>query len=187
MSRGPDPSQSSAGRRQGPVPPRRRPQGLAPQLGTRRMGHSLGVHTHSRPGGPRGLGSGRRRRPPPSARTPGPLRRRRRGEPRDRPPPCSRPRSPLRPALPQPSPPETSVGSALLVPRQPTALATTRRPLRAAHAASRRFAVSAAATSRLRGFGPAATQRQAGGSPRASNGSAANGAARPRGCGGTSG
>lgn len=71
-----------------------------------------------------------------------------------------------RPTFPLPNPPETSVCSALPVLRQPRALATTRRPLRAAHAASGWRTVSkAAATSRLRELGPAAAQRQAGDSP----------------------
>lgn len=33
-----------------PVPPRRRPEGLAPQLRPRRVGHSLGIRTHTRAG-----------------------------------------------------------------------------------------------------------------------------------------
>lgn len=87
-----------------------------------------------------------------------------------------------RPTLPLPNPPETSVCSALPVLRQPTALATTRRRLRAAHAASGWRTVWKSS----RNFPSARTGSrgypEAGGRlPRASNRIAANGATRPRG------
>lgn len=92
-----------------------------------------------------------------------------------RPPPCSGPRplaedgaaAPPRPASPcgarrkpRSAPRLSSCGG-------PTALVTTRRPRRAAHAAASEWRVvsSAAATGPVRERGPAATQRQAGDSP----------------------
>lgn len=164
--------QLALGRQKPPAPNRRRLEGLA--AGFEPAGRATAPPSPATPGLAQGALLGA------TAATPA---RRNTGEVvaaaaearRDRPPPCSGPRPLVEDgaaARPSPASPCRARRKPRSAPRLsscggPTALVTTRRPLRAAHAASEwRVVSSAAATGRMRERGPAATQEAGGRLPR---------------------